>query len=74
MKRVHNEDDKKYECDICGKTDKIHTNILMHKKNVHKEKSHKCSICDKIFSSALNLKMHGKIIHEGKAEEVKCDL
>ncbi|XP_016098617.1 zinc finger and BTB domain-containing protein 41-like [Sinocyclocheilus grahami] len=63
--RVHHED-KRYECDECGKTFIRHDHLKKHKKIHTGERAHQCEECGKCFRRADHLTVHYKSIHLGE--------
>ncbi|XP_066094606.1 zinc finger and BTB domain-containing protein 41 isoform X2 [Saccopteryx bilineata] len=78
--RVHH-DDKRYECDECGKTFIRHDHLTKHKKIHSGEKAHQCEECGKCFGRRDHLTVHYKSVHLGekvwqkyKATFHQCDV
>ncbi|KAG8523028.1 Zinc finger and BTB domain-containing protein 41, partial [Galemys pyrenaicus] len=63
--RVHH-DDKRYECDECGKTFIRHDHLTKHKKIHSGEKAHQCEECGKCFGRRDHLTVHYKSVHLGE--------
>ncbi|POI31969.1 hypothetical protein CIB84_004281 [Bambusicola thoracicus] len=59
--RVHH-DDKRYECEECGKTFIRHDHLTKHKKIHSGEKPYKCQICNQSFRIKKTLTKH-MVIH-----------
>ncbi|KAG2461744.1 ZBT41 protein, partial [Polypterus senegalus] len=59
--RVHH-DDKRYECDECGKTFIRHDHLTKHKKIHSGEKPYKCQVCNQTFRIKKTLTKH-MVIH-----------
>ncbi|XP_047506041.1 zinc finger protein 678-like [Pieris napi] len=62
FRRDHPNDDypveKKYICDICGKSFRKNSFLTIHKRIHNGEVPFKCNECDKVFSNKTNLQMH----------------
>uniref|UniRef100_A0A8C9RSA7 Zinc finger and BTB domain containing 41 n=1 Tax=Scleropages formosus TaxID=113540 RepID=A0A8C9RSA7_SCLFO len=63
--RVHH-DDKRYECDECGKTFIRHDHLTKHKKIHSGEKAHQCEECGKCFRRHDHLTVHYRSVHLGE--------
>ncbi|KAJ6658431.1 hypothetical protein lerEdw1_020135 [Lerista edwardsae] len=63
--RVHH-DDKRYECEECGKTFIRHDHLTKHKKIHSGEKAHQCEECGKCFGRRDHLTVHYKSVHLGE--------
>ncbi|KAG7239067.1 hypothetical protein INR49_030219, partial [Caranx melampygus] len=74
--RVHH-DDKRYECDECGKTFIRHDHLTKHQKYIlvqynsvfgifSREKAHQCEECGKCFRRHDHLTVHYKSVHLGE--------
>ncbi|XP_021959373.1 zinc finger protein 16 isoform X2 [Folsomia candida] len=64
MKNIHEEAEKRWICETCGKTYRQEHNLKEHVK-MHSSKSFECPICQKIFSRRANVRLHVKGVHEG---------
>ncbi|XP_067893805.1 zinc finger and BTB domain-containing protein 41 isoform X2 [Heterodontus francisci] len=63
--RVHH-DDKRYECEECGKTFIRHDHLTKHKKTHSGEKAHQCEECGKCFGRRDHLSVHYRSVHLGE--------
>ncbi|MGH0158514.1 UNVERIFIED_CONTAM: hypothetical protein FKN15_065270 [Acipenser sinensis] len=63
--RVHH-DDKRYECDECGKTFIRHDHLTKHRKIHSGEKAHQCEECGKCFGRRDHLTVHYRSVHLGE--------
>ncbi|XP_067636571.1 zinc finger protein 660-like [Eurosta solidaginis] len=70
--RYRSRNDKVYKCPYCPLKFCFSSDVVKHKKNVHKEmKPHVCDICGASFSLKYLLKIH-QAIHTG-VKPYKCD-
>ncbi|CAG9134353.1 unnamed protein product [Plutella xylostella] len=64
-KNHRNENDIKYQCDMCGAKFILKHHLVDHMKHTHLNISDaKCLMCDKSFKSNYNLKRHITQVHE----------
>ncbi|MGH0155200.1 UNVERIFIED_CONTAM: hypothetical protein FKN15_028723 [Acipenser sinensis] len=63
--RVHH-DDKRYECDECGKTFIRHDHLTKHRKIHSGEKAHQCEECGRCFGRRDHLTVHHRSVHLGE--------
>ena len=56
---------KKTACDVCKKTCKTKSSLIIHKRIHSGEKSYKCDVCDKGFIHKSSLTRH-MLVHSGK--------
>ena len=58
---------KLINCDICKKSFKTKSNMIVHKRIHSGEKPYKCDVCDKSFIQKSHLTTH-MLVHSGKKE------
>ncbi|KAH3875494.1 hypothetical protein DPMN_038761, partial [Dreissena polymorpha] len=64
-------DDRTFDCEICGKQFSHNDRLRRHRKIHTSDKPYKCDICGKGFKEKCNLKHH-RFIHTGE-KPYKCD-
>ena len=63
---------KSLTCDVCEKSFKSKSSLVIHKRIHYGEKPYKCGVCDKSFTQKGNLIRH-TLVHSGK-KEFQCDV
>lgn len=69
---IHNKDDRKFVCSLCGSTFNRLGALRYHEKTHRQERNHKCTICDKSFLAKYDLTKHFRI-HTGE-KPYSCDV
>ena len=65
---------RRFECDLCGKTFGLKHDLVQHIKSIHEKESHKCERCLKTFNRKENLRRHQLTCKDPSTEpEKKCD-
>lgn len=62
---IHNKDDKKFVCIVCGTRFNRLGALRYHEKTHRQERNHKCTICDKSFLAKHDLTKHFRV-HSGE--------
>ena len=71
--RVHNDDERPYECTVCGKCFKRKDHLASHMRVVHSDDPpYICTVCDKCFAWKSHLTNHMRI-HRGE-RTYKCNI
>ena len=59
---IHNKEDKKFVCSLCGTRFNRLGALRYHEKTHRQERNHKCTICDKSFLAKYDLTKHFRVI------------
>ena len=73
IKSIHDDVEKTFVCDVCGKGFSQSGKLKIHIDNVHSEKEYFCDLCGAVFKQRLQLTGHKKSVHEGEREFTKFD-
>ena len=57
-------------CDVCKKSFKCKSQLIVHKRIHSGQKPYNCEVCDKSFSQKNSVKRH-MLVHSGK-KEIQC--
>ena len=74
-KEYSHKENKKQNCEICGKIFKTYGYLKKHIKKVHEGYECKCTTCNKIFTKEIYLKSHIENFHVANLtmKQMKCD-
>jgi len=62
---IHNKDDRKFVCSLCGTRFNRLGALRYHEKTHRQERNHKCTICEKSFLAKYDLTKHFRV-HSGE--------
>ena len=72
--KVNGSKERKYECNLCGKSYLGRSGLCEHKKNTHNLYNYKCDLCNKGFSNERNLNFHNERVHMKNDKPGKCPI
>lgn len=70
---VHNKDDRKFQCSLCGSRFNRLGALRYHEKTHRQERNHTCTICHKAFLAKYDLTKHYRV-HTGEKVQINYKL